>query len=408
MRSLSLTASLVREQRLILSCVRVELNEVDKVHIGNILEPSLDWSSITGIAVHHGIEGLLHKHLSRYAAQIPRDILRFLAARALHVSARSRRQLEELLRLIAELEDRGIAVIPFKGPVLAEMIYGSAGYRSSADLDVLVQRADIPAIREYLLTQGYRSDRGIDVEDEPAFLDTQLGYDFYHSEQGIMLELHWTFFHTVLSVEFSPAQIWERHRSASCAGRQVRVLAPEDLLIYLCAHGTKHRWSKIKWLVDVAEYLRVHPDLDWSVLEQRARRVGCLRMLMLGVHLAAELLDAPVPREISRAAAGDRKVRLMARQVCTRWMFRMQDNGNAHTFANLRFRWNVRERVGDRLPYLAHSLGLWLRPSATDREWIELPRHLRFAYYILRPFRILSAAISERRALAKDPPRADS
>src|SRR5690606_24325915 len=193
------------------------------------------------------IEGLLHRHLAPFAGQIPRDYIRFLTARALHVSARSRRQLDELLRIIYDLEDRGIEIIPFKGPVLAERIYGSAGYRSSADLDVLVRRDDIPAIRGYLLTQGYHSDRNIAAVDEPAFLDTQLGYDFYHSEKGVMLELHWTFVHTVLSVEFSPDQLWERHQRMPFEGRYVRVLAPEDLLIYLCAHGTKHRWSKIKW-----------------------------------------------------------------------------------------------------------------------------------------------------------------
>ncbi len=75
-----------------------------------------------------------------------------------------------------------------------------------------------------------------------------------------------------------------------------------DLLIVLCIHGCKHKWDTLKWIVDIAELLRGQPQLDWASLQTRADEMGAVVMLEIGVVLAHDLLEAPVPAEILESA----------------------------------------------------------------------------------------------------------
>ena len=50
--------------------------------------------------------------------------------------------------------------------------------------------------------------------------------------------------------------LWHRHRCAAFQEEQVRLFDPALYAVYLCAHAAKHRWGKLKWLIDLALLLR--------------------------------------------------------------------------------------------------------------------------------------------------------
>jgi len=59
--------------------------------------------------------------------------------------------------------------------------------------------------------------------------------------------------------------------------------------------SSRHRWERLTWLCDVAEIMRLRPEMDWDVVIARSQVLICQRMLFLGVLLAHRLLDAPLP-----------------------------------------------------------------------------------------------------------------
>ena len=63
----------------------------------------------------------------------------------------------ELLRLLELLQEAGIRVLPYKGPVLAQVAYGDIGMRRFVDLDILVRRRDFQRTICVLSSDGYRS-----------------------------------------------------------------------------------------------------------------------------------------------------------------------------------------------------------------------------------------------------------
>jgi hypothetical protein len=164
----------------------------------------------------------------------------------------------------------------------------------------------------------------------------------------------------------------------------VETLAPEDLLIALCIHGAKHFWERLSWVCDVAHLLSLDRPLDWSLVFQLARAAGVERMLALGLCLAVELFSIELPAELLRQIQSDAIAFGLAAEVISRMFegadFRPFSFQRAIGF-NLRARRHWLEKV--------RYCGYLLTPTDADLAIGDLPARFEFAYYLLRPFRLM-------------------
>src|SRR5207244_1068830 len=124
--------------------------------------------------------------------------------------------------------------------------------------------------------------------------------------------------------------------SLPLGGTLVRTLSAEHLLLVLCAHGAKHCWERLGWICDVAELLRRTPALDLSGMLAQARSLGVERIMLLGLRLAAELLDVPLPEDVACRARDDRVVGALAAQVRAT-LFRRMPTGSSHSWESRLF-----------------------------------------------------------------------
>ena len=67
---------------------------------------------------------------------------------------------------------------------------------------------------------------------------------------------------------------WPERRTVTVAGAEVPNLSPEKTLLVLCMHGSKHAWSRLIWICDVAQLLAACPGLDWNKVNREAKRLG--------------------------------------------------------------------------------------------------------------------------------------
>ena len=354
-----LLEGLSREGQLLARCAQTDPSPRATNHILDLVEQPLNWSHVLQQARRHGIEPLLQRHLTLQKDRLPSDVYATLQQRSREVAFRNLRQMQELLRIVEGLEGAGIPVIPFKGPILATRAYGNVAYRPFVDLDVLVPRSKVMDAKAYLQGEGYAPAKNMDPEEEAKYIDTKLGYEFVHPRKSTVVEVHWAFFFEIYTFDLTPDQIWERHQVEVVSDTEIRTLAPEDLLLYLCAHGTKHRWMRLKWIADIAQHIQA-ADLDWPQVEQRAQRLGLVRMLQLGLHLSDELLDRGGPTHLLKQAKEHRVVRSMARQVCMEWLFQDPYEAPTSDWDVFRFHLKERERWRDRWPYIKYHWKLWL------------------------------------------------
>jgi hypothetical protein len=335
---------------------------------------------------------------------------------------RNMQQARELVRIATCIEKRGIHIIPLKGPVMGQLAYGNLAFRHALDVDLLVRREDFDAALKALYKLGYEPLRSLSESEAEGFVDWHASYELVHPVQRIIVELHADFFPGIHADVVPLDEVWARQIQVPFAGADLRSLALEDLIIYLCAHGTKHRWAKLKWLADVAGLIHRHPDVDWGAVQVRARAMGSLRMVKLGLWLAHTLLHAPLPEPFRAAEERtaernpprrdptreddiqqdavrkddmrrDAAVQAMAETVQTRWLFGAPDDP-VDPWREFWFHVRGRERWRDRLPYVMHTFKLVVMPSEKDYAFLRLPKYLSWLYVVIRPVRIARDALT--------------
>ena len=260
----------------------------------------IDWPRLTQLAERHAVIGLLYQALQQEAVrQPPAPALDALRLRAWETMRQDLILSAELAKLLDIFAEERIAVISLKGPALREILYGHKGLRSSTDLDLLVHAPDAPRARRLLESRGYRLESALHWSSENALFrcrDSEISF-----AGPVRVDLHWRLLPGYFPGSFDESQVWNNPRVVPFAGTEAWTLAPERLLLFLCAHGTKHIWERLGWICDVARLLQVEPDMDWSGLFIQAAQTDTSRMVLLGLILASELFGVELP-----AAAADR------------------------------------------------------------------------------------------------------
>jgi len=368
------------EARLLLLAGRASFGELEREAATTLMVSGLDWDLVLSLAARHGMVPLLHRHLGHAEADLPRKVLASLWAQAESIARRSSALACELVEVVGLLESRGVAVIPYKGPVLAEALYGNVALREFTDLDLLVRARDAWRAKSVLAERGYAPPFAL-----PPHLESALVSSPRHDElplvdaaRGFVVELHWRTDPDSDVIALEEPQTWRSLEPCQVAGVTMACLPARELLLVLCLHGTKHLWSRLAWLVDVAELLRRDDAVDGQWLLARAQALRCVRRLALGLRLARDLLDAPVPATLRPAIEDGRVASIAANLKASLFEREYRAPG---TLAYIRALSRLQDSPSRQARYLARAA---LTPTLGDWLSHPLPSHLSFLYLPLR------------------------
>ncbi len=205
----------------------------------------------------------------------------------------------ELVNLLKSLKEQNIVALPYKGPVLATLVYKNVALRRFGDLDIIVKQKDIFAVRELLIAQGYRPNLEMTDAELVKYLNskTEHTYDFVHKDKNVFLEIHWRIAPKYIT-SIEAKDLWPDLELFSLAGTTINNLPLEDWLPILCVHGSRHVWERLSWLCDIATLVHKNPDINWDKVVHQANNWGCQRMLFLGLYMAHDLFKVELPPEI--------------------------------------------------------------------------------------------------------------
>ena len=268
-----------------------------------------------------------------------------------------------------------------KGPVLSEMLYGDLARRSFVDVDLLLHEQDLPRARRALEAQGYR-------QESSAFRARESQLSFADAANLVSVDVHWRLLPGYFPAPIGSDRLWATPHLVPFGSGTVRTLSPEQLVLFLCAHGAKHGWYRLAWICDVAQLLWVERGIDWSDVIAQAHRNGVSRMLHLGVRLASELLGVELPAAVAEAVVADARSEALAGAVRARLM-----THDAESLLGVELaRFNIRtfDRVSQRLRY---AVAACVNPSDLEHAALRFPAALRWLYYPLRPLRLAAKYI---------------
>jgi len=367
------------EIHLLRLCARTRTSCAAEQRICNILQsPDFDWTAFIQAAIAEQVVALIHQSFERVCADlVPNEILDAMAVFVAMQKKQNQVLMDELLAVLQAAEEQGIPTIPFKGPVLAQTVYGDLALRQFVDLDVVVVKEKIVAFGKLLVERGYS-----DITD-PVIAST-LGKDglfinernnigleshravgakhllFFRHYDGIRFEPHWAIASKEETDCIDHDGLWRRSSFAKIDEVKIRVFAPEDTLIILCVHGASHRWSPLKWICDIAELVAGDMPIAWDIALKRARAQGVERMVLLGVLLAKLLFEARLPPVVVSAIERDKCVSDLALDLIIYALNRARHPDNRlhdpDILWRVKYLLRLRERHRDKLTFLKIKL----------------------------------------------------
>ena len=375
---------------LLLACCADPCGDEHGERIRKILSRPLDWERILRLVDHHRVVPQVYGELSALSRLVP---VQHLNALRLCYEDNARKTLwftAELVRIVGHLESMGIKAMPYKGPVLAETLYGEVTRRQFGDLDILILPTDVLKAKAALHDLGYKPAIALAARHETAYVKTGYEYSFSAAHGSNLLELQWRILPRFYSIDFDVVDFFERSDEIVVGGRQMRTMRAEDLLLVLCVHAAKHVWVQLSWLCDIAQLVKTR-QLDWNAIHYEARHFGIERIVSLNLLLAQKLLASQLHSSRQTWAFQKDPSTAVLDEI-----LRIIERGapyDAESLSYFRLMMQLRERSRDRARFLWR---LTITPSVSEWSAIQLPRHLQPLYRLLRLSRLAKRLASAR------------
>jgi hypothetical protein len=373
------------EEKLLLACSRTQLSSETLDRIRATVDQGIDWITLIRMAMRHDVMPLLYHSLQQaYPNSVPENVLKPLGTRHNLQTLQAHSRAQELVRILSAFEEQGIAAVPYKGPALAQKLFGDLSLREFGDLDLMISERDITRTGDLMMSLGYES---IALKDAPDFAQhVKIGREvqFYHPSKRTQLELHWHFATRLACIKQDPDRFLHRLERIPLAGAEIASLTLESYFLILSIHATKHRWRQLKLICDIGEILG-RSDIDWEYVLGEAADLGINRMLAVGAVLAEDLLGVKIPAALARGLRIERTARTLADDV-SRNLFEEPDK-HWQEQADLTFQLNSRERLRDKARMLYVHLPTRLAPDERDRRFLRLPDFFSSLYFLTRPAR---------------------
>jgi hypothetical protein len=376
---------LTPEKQLLICCARTKITSSVAEEMRGLVGSPLDWDLLIREAMNQALTPLLCRHLPAVASDLlAQQCLEQLADTGRALAIRSLALTGELFTILNEFQSRGVPVVSYKGPVLAAQAYGDIALREFEDLDMILRQRDMAKASEVMVNLGYRPKFPWALSATASRSFTPAEYGYRNDARLMMVELHSerTLRHFPL-----PAQIddfMSRLVTIFVAGQALQTFSPEDTLLLLSIHGSKHFWSQLSWIADIAEFVHLHPQLDWQQVSARARAMRSNRMLTVSLALALRFFAPPLPPDVLRRVESDSEAKLIAGHIENQLLSDRPREPGAIARFHLR-----RHMLEGWLEGWRYAARLATSPSEDDWSAMRLPALLAPLHSVLRPLRLL-------------------
>jgi len=332
---------------------------------------------------------MVYHNITTYQVKFPEAVHQILKKKAQRTAFRNLKNHRMLKQLQHAFWEKRIPCFSLKGTLLSKRLTGSIGLRHSIDIDLLVQPERITESRQLLENMGYecldeKYYGKLDHQQLKKFMHHSV---FRHKQTRCLLELHWRLSRFRNDICLS-RQFWDHLKFT--AEMSCRLLPDDELLLYLCWHGSKHLWFRLKWLVDIFQLIN-QKQWDWRHLWIKANRYRCERSFALGIVLSHEIYQTPLPQEIRKYLKNQPLIcRLAQKAINLLNPDKVTDISPENYGIEIRKIWN-QIRLSSSYSCKIEIAAASIRPRRLDMQVIHLPKCLFFAYYMLRPVRIASS-----------------
>jgi hypothetical protein len=380
------TDGLSPELRALVACAQVVVDRRALAVFASALEgcPSVD--RLCKAAGEQRMLGHLHRVVTTEAVvEADTRLVERLSELQRAVALRNLRHAGVLLEIISRLEAAGVLVLPVKGPVWAQLLYGDLSLRTWSDLDLLVSRGQVDTAHRVLLEVGFADCSSFSERTIRPRWGSAGQIALGSREFGTVVDLHWalTVSVSLRGLTFEP--VFARADTVELLGRLVTCPGKHDVFLVTCLEGARDLWNIVARLLDLAVQIDRVPLEEWAALLSSARAARCERRVLVGVAHVCGVLNLDIPRPVCDRLAEDPGVRALLRLLQPLRLTGASPEDLRGRLVLMRSHAWGEDRRLDRLRFVMARL---FAPTTEDWETFTLPSRMEWLYYPLRLVRL--------------------
>lgn len=270
-----------------------------------------DWTLCQKLVSHHRIPGLVADGVAAAGAVVPPEVAAELNAARGAVARLGLFQSLECARLQMGFDAAGIPMRVLKGPALEWLAYGRLGLKRSRDIDLYVPEARVEDALTLASQLGYAL-----IEPYASSSAAQRRFFIRHAREftlirragGGVIEIGWHL--SDISGEPRGGDEFGEGQAVALRGAgTVRTLIDADLFRYLCQHGARHAWFRLKWLADLNAWLGRFDEAALRRFYLEAVSEGCGPCAAQALLLCQQIFALPLSEDFSSALSRPRRMR---------------------------------------------------------------------------------------------------
>lgn len=336
----------------------------------------------------HGVFPLVYNTLKIYDSLLPNEKLSYMKKIYMDIVKENMLMTSELIKVMKLFEENDIKAIPFKGPVLSQVAYGDVVSRQYVDLDILIKVEDIKETYEVLKYNGFISTIDNKFIDNKLFLEKNSDITFVNNKNNTSIEIHWKLFRNKFSSIINDKIFLEVKKQIKIHNHDINIFNYELLLVYLCMHGSKHKWERIEWITDIDKLLNKKQNIDWKIVFEIAKEYNCTKMLKLGLYVSKIVYNTMIPEKYLD------EIRKESYQNMINYIFgemlKINNSKDEMTrnLASVKFQYNLYETFYEKIRFLKKTF-----LEISDNDTTSFNSSSVILHYIVKPFRLLKKYI---------------
>jgi hypothetical protein len=228
-----------------------------------------------------------------------------------HTVARNLFLNQQFFEIIDAFSQEHIPLIPLKGIALIQQVCSDIGSRHVGDIDMLVKPDDVFSAVRLLNELGYSN-------SSCYCFNPQKPYSAYLNSMPFtkpgkipyFVHLHWHLLNATIPLfmyKIPMEEVWQSAEPERHQGREMLMLDPHHLVVYLCVHAFKHSFNKTSLFHDIQGAIELYKDrLDWKRIGEVATEWGAALPLYYSLYLTSKMLKADIPEQILSAVKPER------------------------------------------------------------------------------------------------------
>jgi hypothetical protein len=290
------------EQVTLVLLARLYFNTITQKEVVDfITETTVNWPLLYKVTRAHGLRSFVHFIIKQHAINAAPQFESRLQKSYNKIRHQNLTMAIAASKIISDLKERGIVIIPYKGPFFAHSYYGDIALRESTDLDFLVAPNDVDEIENYFNSNNYTAKTTV----PKAYLKyykqhfKDIVYRTPGTRDAFSVEMHWRLMEN-FSGDYPAYDFFLPHLHPNAiGGLKVNKLSPTyDLIAVISNHFVKDMSTKFKYMVDVACLIYKQGTLiDKQILYKTATRYGFKKRLQTGLALTENLLGVKMDND---------------------------------------------------------------------------------------------------------------